>query len=129
MQTQNQPTPQPATKMLPEEPSSLPDNVGAAVVGNHGGTDAAAAAQLSGSKGGPGGTSLRQYADAKCSPGSPEGALQGDSISPVAGGTGLGTSATADDTRTGTGTSSRSGTALTGGGMSGARVPPSGQNG
>jgi hypothetical protein len=95
-----------------------------AVVGASGGTDAAAGARLSGSKGGPGGTRLRQNADAAGATGAPGGAVQGDSISPAAGapgGTGLGSAATADDTRTGTGTSSGSGTALTGGGMSGAR--------
>lgn len=97
-----------------------------AVVGATGGTDAAAGAKLSGSKGGPGGPSPRKTVDSTGVPGTPGGMVQGESISPgagaeAAGGTGLGSAATADDTRTGTGTASGLGTGLTGGGMSGAR--------
>jgi uncharacterized membrane protein len=112
-----------------EAPSSSRDATRAggagnsAIVGASGGTDAAAGARLSGSKGGPGGPSPRQTSDAA---GAPGGSVQGNAINPAsgagaAGGTGLGSAATADETRTGTGTTSGSGTALTGGGMSGAR--------
>jgi hypothetical protein len=84
-----------------------------ATIGAAGGTDASAGAQLSGSKGGPGGPSPREEAGASSAPGTPGGELEGERISPgagadAAGGTGLGTAASADDTRTG-------------GGMSGAR--------
>jgi hypothetical protein len=112
-----------------QHPTSPPPDKGtAAVVGSHGGTDAAAGAQLSGSKGGgPGGSGLRDK-DASGAPGSPGGMVEGGKVSPgaggdIAGGTGLGSAATADDTRTGTGTSSGSGTSLTGGGLSGTRGP------
>jgi hypothetical protein len=95
-------------------------------VGAAGGTDASAGAKLSGSRGGPGGPSLRESGYGTGVPGTPGGMMQGDQISPaaganVAGGTGLGSAASADDTRTGTGTTSGSGTSLTGGGQSGAR--------
>lgn len=95
-----------------------------AIVGAAGGTDASAGARLSGSKGGPGGPSLREQVDAADVSGTAGGEREGERVSPAAGadaagGTGLGTAASASDTRTGT--SSGSGTALTGGGMSGAR--------
>lgn len=107
--------------------SGPPDKGTAAVVGSHGGTDAAAGAQLSGSKGGPGGTSPRQN-EVSGAPGNPGGTVESGKLSPAAGaaaagGTGLGSAATADDTRTGTGTSSGAGTTLTGGGLSGTRGP------
>jgi hypothetical protein len=108
-------------------PAAAPEGIGAsAVVGASGGTDAAAGAHLSGSKGGPGGPSPRQTSDATGAPGTPGGMIEGNAVSPAAGagaagGTGLGDTATASDTRTGTGTTSGSGTVLTGGGMSGAR--------
>lgn len=99
------------------------------VVGAAGGTDAAAGAQTSGSKGGPGGESLRKTAASTNSgdaTGAPGGATQSDDkrTAPGAGavgGTGLGSTASASDTRTGTGSTSGAGSALTGGGTSGAR--------
>lgn len=109
--------------------TSAPPHAGtAAVVGALGGTDAAAGAKLSGSKGGPGGASLRELVDNSGTADISDGTAAGNDVSPgaganAAGGTGLGSTATADDTRTGTGSSSGSGTALTGGGMSGARGP------
>jgi uncharacterized membrane protein len=128
METGGQPEPQADTGRTAEDdaPASLGGHapVGT-VVGAAGGTDAAAGARLSGSKGGPGGASLRQTTDAAGVTGAPEGAVRGDASEAAsagaAGGTGLGSSASASDTRTGTGTTSGSGTALTGGGASGGR--------
>lgn len=97
----------------------------AEIVGASGGTDAAAGAKLSGSKGGPGPKDKVEPGNVT---GAPGGSLQGDApadtpgSAPV-GGTGLGSTASASDTRTGTGSTSGSGTALTGGGKSGGRDP------
>lgn len=98
------------------------------VVGSSGGTDAAAGARQSGSKGGPGGQSLREELAGKAAPGTPGGSIQDTSRSnapgaDAVGGTSLGSTASASDTRTGTGSTSGSGTALTGGGTSGGRDP------
>lgn len=126
-----QPSPPPLgqASAAPERPAHVPPGTGtAAVVGALGGTDAAAGARLSGSKGGPGGPSPRELSDAEGVPGSPGGMVQGDAVSPAAGataagGTGLSSAATADDTRTGTGTSAGTATGLTGGGLSGTHGP------
>lgn len=98
------------------------------VVGASGGTDASAGARQSGSKGGPGGQSLREELAGKAAPGTPGGSVQDESRpnapgADAVGGTGLGSTASAGDTRTGTGSTSGSGTALTGGGTSGGRDP------
>ncbi|HYD94985.1 MAG TPA: SRPBCC family protein [Noviherbaspirillum sp.] len=115
---------QPAPETAPNRQPGLGNT--AAAVGAAGGTDAAAGAQQSGSKGVSSTPGLRQLTDAEGVPGTPGGSVQGDSVTPAAGanaagGTGLGSTASADDTRTGTGTASGSGTALTGGGASGGR--------
>jgi hypothetical protein len=83
---------------------------GAALVGGLGGTDASAAARQSGSKGGPGGPSLREQADAAGVPGTLGGNVEAGAASPAAGagaagGTGLGETSTADYTRSGGGQS------------------------
>ena len=89
--------------------------VGADIAGRAGGTDAAAGASM----GGDGGQGQRRQ-DAS-------GNVQGEQLSPgagaaVAGGTGLGEAASADDSRTGT--SSGQGASLTGGEPSSGKVPP-----
>jgi hypothetical protein len=94
--------------------------VGADIAGRAG-TDAAAGATM----GGDGGHGLRGQ-DASGTPGTPGGNVEGN-LNPgtgaaVAGGTGLGEAASADDTRTGT--SSGQGAALTGGDPSSGNVPP-----
>lgn len=107
-----------ARPVTPQHPAPT----GAEVVGAAGGTDASAAAKQSGNSG-PGGEGLRGAdVDATGVPGTPGGTVSADRMSPaadsaVAGGTGLGEAATADDTRTGTGTSSGHGTSLAGGGQ------------
>lgn len=75
---------------------------GAQFVGAHGGTDAAAAAQTSGSSGAAGGHGLRQQGDVQGEPGTPGGSPGAAGGSPGAGavgGTGLGEANSADDTR------------------------------
>jgi hypothetical protein len=95
--------------------------VGSEVAGKVGGTDAAAGARMGGA-GNQGGSGVpRQGA---------EGAAQdqqGRQLSPgagaaVAGGTGLGEAASADDSRTGT--ASGQGASLTGGDPSSGKIPP-----
>jgi hypothetical protein len=90
------------------------DKTGADLAGRAG-TDAAAGATM----GGDGGHGLRGQEGV--------GAPQGDRVTPgtgaaIAGGTGLGEAASADDARTGT--SSGEGAALTGGDPSSGKVPP-----
>jgi hypothetical protein len=92
--------------------------VGSDVAGKVGGTDAAAGARMGGA-GNHGGSGLPRQGT--------EGAAQGQQLSPgagaaVAGGTGLGEAASADDSRTGT--SSGEGASLTGGDPSSGKVPP-----
>jgi hypothetical protein len=95
--------------------------VGSEVAGKVGGTDAAAGARMGGA-GNPGGSGPPRQ--------EPDGAAQeqqGQQMSPgagaaVAGGTGLGEAASADDTRVGT--SSGQGGSLTGGDPSSGKVPP-----
>jgi len=126
----------------PVQGQSEPGKTGADIAGAAGGTDAAAGAKMGG-PGSQGGAGLRhQDADAVGSPGSPGGTLQGEQggqgeqLSPgagaaVAGGTGLGEAASADDTRVGT--SSGQGGSLTGGDPSGggrsSGAPSSGNKG
>ncbi|MEO7494101.1 MAG: hypothetical protein ABIT83_03790 [Massilia sp.] len=110
-----------------------PSPPGAQSVGAHGGTDAAAGAQLSGSKGGPGGPSLREQSDAAGVPGAPGGSM-GAGGSPAAGasgagGTGLGEAASADDTQTGTGTAPGHTTPMAGGDPSSPATPHPGNKG
>lgn len=98
--------------------------VGSEVAGKVGGTDAAAGARMGGA-GKQGGSGLpRQGSD-----GAAQGqqGQQGQQLSPgagaaVAGGTGLGEAASADDSRTGT--SSGQGASLTGGDPSSGNIPP-----
>lgn len=95
--------------------------VGSDIAGRAGGTDAAAGASM----GGDGGHGLRGQ-DTQ-DPGATAGTSAGEQLTPgagaaIAGGTGLGEAASADDTRTGT--SSGEGAALTGGDPSNGTVPP-----
>jgi len=107
----------------PVQGQSESGKTGAEIVGAAGGTDAAAGARM----GGDGGSGLRgQGSEGVGAPGSPGGNVDGN-ISPgagaaVAGGTGLGEAASADDTRTGT--SSGEGASLTGGDASSGDIPP-----
>ena len=95
--------------------------VGSEVAGKVGGTDAAAGARMGGA-GNQGGSGVPRQG--------PEGAAQdqqGRQLSPgagaaVAGGTGLGEAASADDSRTGT--ASGQGASLTGGDPSSGKIPP-----
>jgi hypothetical protein len=114
----------------PVQGQSEPGRTGSGIVGAAGGTDAAAGAKMGG-PGNQGGAGLRhQDTDAAGSPGSPGGTTQdgrGDQLSPaagaaVAGGTGLGEAASADDTRVGT--SSGQGASPAGGDPSSGAIPP-----
>lgn len=106
----------------PVQGQSESGKTGSQIAGSAGGTDAAAGAQMAG-PGNSGGMGLRQQgAEGVDAPGSPGGTVQGDQVSPgagaaIAGGTGLGEAASADDTRTGTG--SGQGASLQGGDPSG----------
>ena len=100
----------------PEPPHSGPAHApNAQVVGTHGGTDAAAGAQLSGSKGPASGATATEKDASGTAGGSAQGDARADTpgANPV-GGTGLGSTASVSPARTGTGDSSASGTALSG---------------
>ena len=121
-----------------ENGSNVPVNAGAGGSGNaepggqfvgaHGGTDASAAAQTSGSSGASPGHGMRQQNDGEGVPGTAGGNLAAGGGSPGAGavgGTGLGEFNTADDTR-GASCNRPTGTALGGdrsGGEAGGPTP------
>jgi hypothetical protein len=97
--------------------------VGSEVAGKVGGTDAAAGARMGGA-GNQGGSGMPPQGD---DPAQGQQGQQGQQLSPgagaaVAGGTGLGEAASADDSRTGT--SSGEGASLTAGDPSSGKVPP-----
>jgi hypothetical protein len=106
--------------------------VGSEVAGKVGGTDAAAGARMGGA-GNQGGSGMPRQGDEGGAQGRQgQQGQQGQQLSPgagaaVAGGTGLGEAASADDSRTGT--SSGEGASLTGGDPSSGKVPPPGNKG
>jgi len=116
----------------PVQGQSESGKVGADIAGAAGGTDAAAGARMAGGQG-PGGAGPRgQEPDAAPPIGTAATAVRDDMLTPgvgaaVAGGTGLGEAASADDTRVGTG-SGQAG-APAGGNPSSGDIPPPGDKG